>query len=366
MKKRYLEKISCVGIDPVLIPDKTYDPECLPPVESMDLLSFLVLDTSYYSKDQFKDYRSLQSYNQLVSGFVSSVKGQKIGNKYIVSGKVRHSQRMNDPFFALWIITEHKGTVLFAHCVGCMAGQGECCSHIASVLFYIEAWNRINEKLTCTQVKCTWLLPTAVKEVAYAPIADIDFRSAKRLKRNLDETINNLTTTKGSTGSHSSEVAKVAAPVPGDTELMNFYAELNSCKTKAAALSLIHPFSDAFVSKSRNVPTISDLFDKKYLDFEYHDLLKACEKNSPKITDEEVRLIEEDTRSQSKGSSFYRHRAGRIGASISKAACHTNPAQPSQSLIKTICYPNIFTFSTEATNIVVDMKVLLLKLTKRS
>ena len=91
MKKRYLEKISCVGIDPVLIPDKTYDPECLPPVESMDLLSFLVLDTSYYSKDQFKDYRSLQSYNQLVSGFVSSVKGQQIGNKYIVSGKVRHS-----------------------------------------------------------------------------------------------------------------------------------------------------------------------------------------------------------------------------------------------------------------------------------
>ena len=301
----------------------------------------------------------MQSYNQLVSGFVSSVKVQKIGNKYIVSGKVRHSQRMNDPFVALWIITEHNGTVLFAHCVGCMAGQGECCLHIASVLFYIEAWNRINEKLTCTQVKCTWLLPTAVKEVAYAPVADIDFRSA-------ETTINNLTTTKGSTGSHSSEVAKVAATVPGDTELRNFYAELNSCKTKAAALSLIHPFSDAFVSKSRNVPTISDLFDKKYLDFAYHDLLKACEKIFPKITDEEVRLIEEDTRSQSKGSSFYRHRAGRIGASISKAACHTNPAQPSQSLIKTICYPNIFTFSTEATNMVVNMKVLLLKLMKRS
>ena len=42
-------------------------------------------------------------------------------------------------------------TVLFARCVGCMAGQEECCSHIASVLFYIEAWNRINEKLICTQ-----------------------------------------------------------------------------------------------------------------------------------------------------------------------------------------------------------------------
>ena len=68
----------------------------------------------------------------------------------------------------------------------------------------------------------------------------------------------------------------MAASVPGETEPMNFYAKLNSCKTKATALSLIYPFSDAFVSKSRNVPTISDLFDKNYLDFEYHDLVKAC------------------------------------------------------------------------------------------
>ena len=97
MKKRYCEKISCVGIDPSLISDKTYDPNCLPRVESMDLLSFLVLGTSYYSKDQFKAFRSLQAYNQLVSGIVSCMKGNKIGNNYIVLGKVRHSQRMNDP-----------------------------------------------------------------------------------------------------------------------------------------------------------------------------------------------------------------------------------------------------------------------------
>ena len=39
-----------------------------------------------------------------------------------------------------------------------------------------------------------------------------------------------------------------------------------------------------------------------------------------------------------------------------QAACQTNPAQPSQSHIETICYPNM----------VVNMKVLLLKLIKRS
>jgi len=173
VKKHCYEKISCVGIDPILIPDKTYDPDYLPRVKSMDLLSFLVLGTSYYSKDQFQAFRSLRAFNQLVSGFVSCVKGHKIGNNYIVLRKVRHSQRMNDPCdtLILWIITEENGTVLFAHCVGCMAGQGECCSHIASVLFCIEAWNRVNEKLSCTQVKCSCLMPAAVKEVPYAPVS---------------------------------------------------------------------------------------------------------------------------------------------------------------------------------------------------
>ena len=57
------------------------------------------------------------------------------------------------------------------------------------------------------------------------------------------------------------------------------------------------------------------------------------------ISERDIKMIEKDTRKQSKGASFYHHRVGRIGASISKLACHTNPAQPSQSLIKTICYP---------------------------
>lgn len=37
------------------------------------------------------------------------------------------------------------------------------------------------------------------------------------------------------------------------------------------------------------------------------------------------------------------------GASKCHAASHTDLSQPSQSLIKAICYPNIFRFSTAAT-----------------
>ena len=52
---------------------------------------------------------------------------------------------------------------------------------------------------------------------------------------------------------------------------------------------------------------------------------------------------------QAKGSAFFRHRAGRVGASKCRAASHTDPSQPSQSLVKAICYPDIFRFSTAAT-----------------
>ena len=40
VKKRYYEKISCVGIDLILIPDKAYDPDCLPRVHGfLDIIS---------------------------------------------------------------------------------------------------------------------------------------------------------------------------------------------------------------------------------------------------------------------------------------------------------------------------------------
>ena len=50
IKARYLKKISCIGVDPFLISGKNYDPECLPSIESIDLVSYLVLETSYYTK----------------------------------------------------------------------------------------------------------------------------------------------------------------------------------------------------------------------------------------------------------------------------------------------------------------------------
>ena len=87
VKKRYVEKISVIGIDPVLIEGKNFESNCLSPVESTDLLFYLVLETSYYTKQQFKAFRSLQAYNQMVSGFIASVQG------HIIKDNLRQKRR---------------------------------------------------------------------------------------------------------------------------------------------------------------------------------------------------------------------------------------------------------------------------------
>ena len=90
VKRRYVEKIAEIGVDPVTIPDQQFDTECLPPIEAMDLLSYLVLETSFYTKEQFKAYKSLEAYNFVVSGFLSGIQGCVVAGKHVVTGKVRH------------------------------------------------------------------------------------------------------------------------------------------------------------------------------------------------------------------------------------------------------------------------------------
>ena len=130
-------------------------------------------------------------------------------------------------------------------------------------------------------------------------------------------------------------------PSPSEEEMDSFYAELNGCKIKPIALSLVAPFAESFVQKSREIPTVNNLSDPTYQDLQYPELLEVCSKRVIKLSDDEISQIEKDTRTQSQGSAFFKHRAGRIGASQTKQPSHTDPALPSQSLIQSICYPEL-------------------------
>ena len=179
VRKCYMKKISTIGIDPALIEGKHFEPDCLPPIESTDLLCYLVLETSFYMQKQFKAFCSLEAYNQILSRFVYNVQGHMIASKFVMLAKVRHSQRICEALLPIWIITEKDGTITCAHCLACKAGLVKSCSHNARVLFYLEAWTKVNGRLPCTQMKRSWILASFASEVEYARVREINFKSAK-------------------------------------------------------------------------------------------------------------------------------------------------------------------------------------------
>lgn len=75
-------------------------------------------------------------------------------------------------------------------------------------------------------------------------------------------------------------------------------------KSKPIALSLVSPFADSYVLKSRTLPTINGLFDKKYLDLTYPELLSVCNKTEIEISKEQITQVETDTITQAKGNNF--------------------------------------------------------------
>ena len=86
-KRRYLEKTEDIG-DPYAYALSTLNQEDLPPVRSPDIFNYLVLTTSFCTSDRFKAYKSMDAYKYFISGFVSSIAARRIGEHYVVVGKV--------------------------------------------------------------------------------------------------------------------------------------------------------------------------------------------------------------------------------------------------------------------------------------
>ena len=67
----------------------TVSAAALPPVDSSDLVSYLVLQTSFATAKQFIAHKSMEAYNQFVCGWVRDVKAWNVSGKSVVTGKVK-------------------------------------------------------------------------------------------------------------------------------------------------------------------------------------------------------------------------------------------------------------------------------------
>ena len=234
---------------------------------------------------------------------------------------------MNETPLSCWIIIEEAGEVCSAHC-NCMAGLGEVCTHVAAVLFYLEALVRIQGQQTSTQHKCQWIMPSFQKNVQYLPIKDIDLTSPKTKKRKLDEAIAN-------TGVSQSAPTQSSQCIITDADICAFYDTLSLCGTRPAILSIIPKFSSNYVPKrflEAFPEPLSMLYKPEYMELEYHELLEVCEEVKVDITNEMALAIERETRLQSNSKLWVKYRAGRVTASRMKAVCHTDPTNPPKAL----------------------------------
>ena len=85
---------------------------------------------------------------------------------------------MNERSLVPWTIAEKDGRVLAAHC-DCIAGLGETCTHVASLLWATAAGVERRESLTVTQKSAYWVITPAIKTVPYAPLSEISFLGKK-------------------------------------------------------------------------------------------------------------------------------------------------------------------------------------------
>lgn len=231
-----------------------------------------------------------------------------------------------------------------------MAGLGETCTHVAAILFYLEALYRLQGNETCTQRKCEWIMPKFKKNMDYLPVKCIDFTSAKGKKKKLDEAI------EGSTmldclECDSGSACKISLCSAEDLDI--FYNSLSHSGTKPAILSLIPEHSSSYVPK-HSLPEFPQslllLYDPNFLKLSYPELLQKCESVNIDVTQKMAISVEKESRQQYKSKIWFKYRSGRITASKMKLACHTNAANPSQSLIKQICYPESFVFHSKQTD----------------
>lgn len=172
------------------------------------------------------------------------------------------------------------------------------------------------------------------------------------MKVDLDEMIENLTNDLQLPGiskvSTESAIPKPEIPAPTQTEMENFYFNLRKCQTKPVVLSLVPPYADSYVLPSQKILSVMDLFNKNNMELPYNELLKICQSTNIEISEEQIDQVQKDTIAQSSAANFFKHRTGWIGALKSKAAAHSDPALPSQSLIQRICYPELHKINTKA------------------
>lgn len=205
---------------------------------------------SPYTDKDMLNYKSLDCYQNFTKGWVSNVMVKEVDDKRMVIGRVNHSQRLNEKRLTPWVIAVKDGQILSAHC-DCMAGLGETCSHVASLLWVIASGVQQRASLTVTDKTAYWVMPSAVKSVPYSEIRDISFTGKKKKQHSPKQDA----PAGPGIGGHGDlqQPVKRKKPCnlqPNEEEKASFLTSLASLGCKSAILSILPEYCNHFVPSS--------------------------------------------------------------------------------------------------------------------
>nr|XP_047137738.1 uncharacterized protein LOC124814271 [Hydra vulgaris] len=236
--------------------------------------------------------------------------------------------RINDTPYQPCISLNKHGSVLTAHC-NCMAGLGETCSHVAAVLYKLEAAARLGIiSQTPTDLPCQWN-QNFTKKIEPSQISNIDFYSTEAKKKVTNKFKHNHL--------EPTSIAK-----------SNFLEAIRKINANVVGLSLFPGMSNAFLQHSENnVPVkklpkqLRNLYMSHSIDFDHATLLAECNKikTSFVITTDEIIYLESVTRNQSASIVWHQQRAGRITGSVAHSVLQSNICIPAKSVVLKITMP---------------------------
>jgi len=248
---------------------------------------------------------------------------------------VAHSQRLNDTKLLPWVIVNINGKVEAAHCL-CMAGLGECCSHVGAVLFYLH--HAFNMKCTksVTDVYAYWAAPSLDKSIP-SKISSINFNHPK-----------NMASTQFKLKPKSSYIQKLPMTLKDLNTFKNFLGKLQTINNQASILKVVTPFNLKFVNN--NFPrSLINMFKDEYATLSREELVDIGSKLDFSLNENDCSAIEKSTKLQSESKDWFMYRSGRITASRAKDICSVKSYDSNISLLKTICYPLTKPFKNAAT-----------------
>ncbi|XP_076080580.1 uncharacterized protein LOC143051582 [Mytilus galloprovincialis] len=256
----------------------TSDLSLLPLVSHQDVESFLI-HSSHRTGDNEKMlcYRQfIRGYNFFKENYVHDLMINSIDDdceSCYIRSKCYPSMKQQGPYQQWILISKKTPVVVFKANCSCPAGLGEGCTHIAGLLFKLEACAQEKENTACTSKPCNWNKGGKRKKDPQE-VLNISF---KKLKYGGNEPCANEKKNKF--------IVKNSITDQGQDFLSLLTAKLGNLNYSPAIFDLVAPSCEVYdINSDINVVNFEEVETSEYLHFEsdnYIDIMSIVQKEPP-------------------------------------------------------------------------------------